>query len=160
MADPIVSDEKTTGRTEPVSMPPRRRPKRRPVRLLLLAVVVALVAVGGYELWKYFSAYESTDDAQIDGHVDAISARISGHLSEVLVEDSQVVKEGDPLVGIDPRDYEVAVAKAEADLADAEASLASSHTDVPIVSTTTASTLDTAHSSRADADAGLIAAGK
>jgi membrane fusion protein (multidrug efflux system) len=121
-------------------------------------VVVIVLAVAGYELWKYLGKFESTDDAQIDGHVDAISARISGHLNEVLVEDAQVVKAGDPLVRIDPRDYQVAVAKAEADLADAEAVLDSSRTDVPIVTTTTASTLDSARSSRADADAGLIAA--
>jgi membrane fusion protein (multidrug efflux system) len=121
-------------------------------------VVVIVLAAGGYELMKYFGEYESTDDAQIDGHVDAVSARISGQLNEVLVEDAQVVKAGDPLVRIDPRDYQVAVAKAEADLADAEAALDSSRTDVPIVARTTGSTLDTAHSSRADADAGLIVA--
>jgi membrane fusion protein (multidrug efflux system) len=121
-------------------------------------VVVIVLAAGGYKLMKYFGEYESTDDAQIDGHVDAVSARISGQLNEVLVEDAQVVKAGDPLVRIDPRDYQVAVAKAEADLADAEAAFDSSRTDVPIVTTTTSSTLDTAHSSRADADAGLIVA--
>ncbi len=89
---------------------------------MLLALLIALAA-GGYALWQYLSSYESTDDAQVDGHVNAISARISGHLSEVLVEDAQMVKAGDVLVKIDPRDYEVAVSKAEADLADAEASL-------------------------------------
>ena len=121
-------------------------------------IVVIVLAAGIYGLVKYFGEYESTDDAQIDGHVDAISARINGHLDEVLVEDAQVVKAGDPLVRIDPRDYQVAVAKAEADLADAEAALDSSRTDVPIITTTTLSTLDTARSSRADADAGLVGA--
>ncbi|MGA2117092.1 MAG: HlyD family secretion protein [Bryobacteraceae bacterium] len=121
-------------------------------------IVVIVLAAAGYWLVKYFGEYESTDDAQIDGHVDAISARISGQLTEVLVEDAQFVKAGDPLVKIDPRDYQVAVAKAEADLADAEAALDSSRTDVPIIATNTASTLDTARSSRADADAGLTAA--
>jgi membrane fusion protein (multidrug efflux system) len=76
----------------------------------------------------------------------------------VLVEDAWVVKAGDVLVRIDPRDYEVAVAQAEANLADTEASLRSSRTDVPIVSTNTASTLETARASRVNADAGLAAA--
>jgi membrane fusion protein (multidrug efflux system) len=158
MADRNVTDQRADERTEFVSTPPRRRPRRRWARILIPLAAVLILAAAGYEAWKYFGAYESTDDAQIDGHVEAISARIAGHLSEVLVEDSQLAKAGDTLVRIDPRDYEVAVAKAEADLADAEAALVSSHTDIPIVSTTTASTLDTARSSRVDADAGLIAA--
>ena len=153
MADPTVSERKT----EPLAARPRRSPRRRRGRFVVALIVVIALAAAGYELWKYFGEYESTDDAQIDGHVDAISARISGQLNEVLVEDAQVVKAGDPLVKIDPRDYQVAAAKAEADLADAEAALDSSRTDVPIVTTTTASTLETARSSRADADAGLIA---
>jgi membrane fusion protein (multidrug efflux system) len=154
MPEPTVAGN----RTEALSTPLRRGRKRHWVRYLVLLVVLVVVVAAGYKLWKYFGTFESTDDAQIDGHVDAISARINGHLDEVLVEDAQVVNAGDPLVRIDPHDYQVAVAKAEADLADAEAVLESSRTDVPIVSTTTASTLDTARSSRADADAGLLAA--
>ena len=154
MAEPMNSDSKTESFTKPVA----RRPKRRWVRILIpLGLVIVLAAVGIW-LFRYFGTYESTDDAQIDGHIDAISARINGHLNEVLVEDAQVVKAGDVLVRIDPSDYQVAVAKAEADLADAQAALESSRTDVPITSTNTASTLDTARSGRADADAGLIAA--
>ena len=114
--------------------------------------------MGGYFLWRYFGSYESTDDAQIDGHIHAISARISGHVTEVLVEDQQIVKAGDVLVVIDPRDYDVAVAKAEADVADAKAALAASRTEVPITSTNTASTLQTAQSTLADSHAGLLAA--
>ena len=154
MADTIVSDK----RTELPSTPSRRRPRRRGVRFLVLAGVVIALGVAGYRLWKYFGSYESTDDAQIDGHIDAISARINGHLTEVPVEDAQFVRQGDELARIDPRDYEVAVAKADADLADVEAALRASRTDVPIVSTTTASSLETATSSRADADAGVAAA--
>ena len=116
---------------------------------------IVVLAVAGYKLWLYFGSYESTDDAQIDGHVDAISARINGHVSEVLVEDAQVSNAGDTLVKIDPRDYEVALAQAEANLADAEAAFESSRTDVPIVSTNTASTLATARASRVNADAGV-----
>jgi len=153
MADITVSEKKT----EP-STPVRKSPRRRRTRLLALLILVVVLAAGGYWLWKHFGAYESTDDAEIDGHVDAISARITGHVNEVLVEDAQLVKAGDTLVRIDPRDYEVAVAQAEANLADAEAALRSSRTDVPIVSTNTASTLDTARASRVNADAGLAAA--
>jgi membrane fusion protein, multidrug efflux system len=154
MADTVVEEKRTAA----PSAPPVKRRRRMWPRFLLLGVLLIALAVGGYFLWQYLSSYESTDDAQIDGHINAISARISGHLSEVLVEDSQIVKAGDVLVKIDPRDYEVAVSKAEADLADAQASLQSARTDLPIVSTTTASTLQNAQSTRTDANAGLLAA--
>src|SRR5580658_5947663 len=96
----------------PPPAPAGRRPKRRRLwRILVPIVILIALGVGGYILWQYLSTYESTDDAEIDGHVDAISARITGHVNEVLVEDAQVVKGGDTLVRIDPQDYEVAVAQ-------------------------------------------------
>jgi membrane fusion protein, multidrug efflux system len=154
MADTIVeqkTDKEAAPRAPAGTRPRRRRPWRIPALILLLIVL----GVGSYLLWNYFGSYESTDDAQIDGHVDAISARISGNVNELLVEEAQVVKAGDILVKIDPRDYEVAVAQAEANLADAEASSRSSRTNIPIVSTNTASTLEAARASRVNADAGL-----
>ncbi len=128
------------------------------VRLVVIAAVLVLLVSGGFYLWKYLNTYESTDDAQIDGHVNAVSGRITGNVIEVLAEDEQVVKAGDVLVRIDPRDYEVALAKAEADLRDAEAALESSRIDIPITHTNTASQLKTATSGRADAAAFVLGA--
>jgi membrane fusion protein (multidrug efflux system) len=124
-------------------------------RILVLVLIVAVLAVAGYYLWKYFNTYETTDDAQVDGHIDAISARISGNVVAVLAEDEQYVKAGDVLVRIDPKDYEAALAKAEADLADSEAALETSRLDIPITGINTSSTLKTAHSGRADTTAAL-----
>jgi len=118
-----------------------------------VVLVVVVLAAAGYFIWRYLNTFESTDDAQIDGHVDAISARISGNVIDIRAEDEQIVNAGDVLVRIDPRDYEVAVAKAEADLRDAEAALESSRIDIPITATNTASQLKTASSTRADATA-------
>jgi membrane fusion protein (multidrug efflux system) len=141
---------------EPIKerVPPRRR--SRLIRILVLLVLVAGVAYAGIRVWGYLNTYESTDDAQIDGHINAISGRITGNVIAVLAEDEQFVKEGDVLVRIDPRDYEVAVAKAEADLLDAEAALESSRIDIPITSANTSSQLKTANSGRADATAFLV----
>ncbi len=136
---------------------PRPR-RRRVVPIIVFITIVLVLAAGGWYLWKYLNTYESTDDAQIDGHIDAISARISGHVTQVLVEDERYVKAGDVLVRIDPADYEVAVAKADADLADAEAALQGSQIGIPITATDTASQLTTAHSSRTDAGAAVRAA--
>jgi len=153
MAETTVQEEKTDFPSRRLT----RRPRRRPARIIVPIVLVVL-AVAGYFLWRYFGSYESTDDAQIDGHLNAISARISGQVNEVLVEDEQLVKKGDVLAKVDPRDYEVAVAKAEADLADAEAALEGSRTDIPVTSTNTESTLKSARSLHADAGAGLTGA--
>jgi membrane fusion protein (multidrug efflux system) len=122
-------------------------------RLILLLAILAVVATAGVYAWRYFGTYEDTDDAQVDGHIDAISTRINGNVIEVLAEDEQYVKAGDVLVRIDPKDYEVALAKAEADLADAQAALETSRIDIPITSTNTSSQLKTANSTRMDATA-------
>src|SRR5580692_1498258 len=163
MAEPTVSEKAVSEKAMPNKampekpkdrVPPRR--KSRVWKILVFVAVVALLALGGVFLWRYLNTYESTDDAQIDGHINAISGRISGNVIEILAEDEQIVKAGDILVRIDPRDYQVAVAKAEADLRDAEATLESSRIDIPITSTNTASTLKTATSSRADAAAFVL----
>jgi membrane fusion protein, multidrug efflux system len=162
MADTTATDRTDQKETTAPSVPSKkakRGPRRRLWRVLVPVFLLILLA-GGYALFKYFGSYESTDDAQVDGNIDPISARISGHIVDVLVEDEQVVKAGDILVKIDPADYAVAVTRAEADLADADASLASSRINIPIVTTNTQSTLDTARSGRADADAGLVNAEK
>jgi membrane fusion protein (multidrug efflux system) len=135
----------------------KRAPRKsgKLVRLLVLVVIVAVVAVSGFYLWRYLNTYETTDDAQVDGHIDAVSSRISGNVTGVLAEDEQYVKAGDVLVRIDPRDYEVALARAEADLADAEAALETSRIDIPITSINTSSQLKNATSGRGDATAFL-----
>ncbi|MBV8436704.1 MAG: HlyD family secretion protein [Silvibacterium sp.] len=129
-------------------------------RLVQVALGISLLGLlaSGYVLWRYFSSHESTDDAQIDGHVVAVSARIPGQVAEVMIQDQQIVKAGEVLLRIDSRDYEVAAAKAEADLAGAEATVRAAETDVPITATNASSTLTTATSSRVDAEAGVNAA--
>jgi membrane fusion protein, multidrug efflux system len=126
-------------------------------RIVIIIVLLVLVS-GGYMFWLHLAKFESTDDAQVDGQIYAISSRISGHVIDVKVEDEQEVKAGDVLVMLDPKDYEVAVAKARADLADAVATYSSTRSDVPITSVNTKSTLNTANSSRLDASAGVAGA--
>ena len=149
---------KETREPDPPSRRASRKGRGKLARTVVLFAIFLLVAAGAYYAWKYFSTYESTDDAQVDGHINAISARINGYVSEVLVEDEQYVKAGDVLVRIDPKDFAVALANAEADLAAAEATSVSSRTDVPITTTTWDSQLKTARSGRLDADAALLGA--
>ena len=118
------------------------------------------IASGGTWYWRYSSIRESTDDAQIDGHLHPVSARISGTVLEVLVRDNQYVEQGTPLVKIDPNDYQVAVDRARADLAEMEATLHVRRTEVPITSTTTFSQLSGAEASVGQAEASVAASQK
>lgn len=98
-------------------------------RILLVAVLVLTVGTVAPFAWNYLQSYESTDDAQIDGHIDPISSRIDGTVVSVHAEDDDRVKKGELLVEIDPRDYEVAVEQAKARLALALAQVASAKQD-------------------------------
>ncbi|MGB6191839.1 MAG: biotin/lipoyl-binding protein, partial [Terracidiphilus sp.] len=120
---------------------PSAYPKRRSYkRWILLASLVVLV-VGGVFLAHYFSGFESTDDAQVDVHLYPVSARIPGYIQKVNVDDNQWVSKGSTLLEIDPKDYEVALAKARATLEASEATARSWNFDVPVSSVNTASQL-------------------
>src|SRR5215470_11493967 len=127
---------------------------------LLLIPLALLVTVGTILLWLYFGSYESTDDAQVDVHLYPVSARISGYVIKVNVNDNQYVEQGTVLVEIDPKDYQVAVARAQADLANAEAIAKSLNITVPITSVNTSSQLRFAASDVENAKAGIVAAEK
>jgi membrane fusion protein (multidrug efflux system) len=125
-----------------------------------LAAVLALLAVlivTAYFLRNLF-LYEDTDDAQVDGHVMPLSARISGQIKEVHVIEGQLVHANDVLVTIDAADYKIAEAQAQANLANAMATAASSHWSVPITSITVQSNLDSAKTAVTNAEAALKAA--
>ncbi len=126
----------------------------RAAALLLLAVVMV---AGGLFLWNSL-AWESTDDAQVDGHIMPLSARINGYVLDVPVIEGQLVHAGDVLVTIDPKDYKIALEQARATFEDAQASAASSRFNIPITSVTTQSNVDSASTSVENAEAGSKAA--
>jgi membrane fusion protein (multidrug efflux system) len=136
--------------------PTRRNPKRR--RNIVILAVIAVVFVFSLFLWRWLSSYESTDDAQADVHLYPVSARISGYVVKVNVDDNQWVEKGAVLVEVDPRDYEVAVAQARANLGSAEATAQSLNITVPITSVNTLSQLRSTASDIDNANAGVIAA--
>jgi membrane fusion protein (multidrug efflux system) len=126
-------------------------------RVFLIVGIVVLLVVGFF-LWRYFGSYENTDDAQIDGHLNSISARVSGHVLKLLVEDNKYVSAGTPLVEIDPKDYQVAVDRAKADYADALALAEAARVNVPITSVNTSSQTSSAQADVENANAGIAAA--
>jgi membrane fusion protein (multidrug efflux system) len=134
----------------------RNRPRAR-LALLILAIIAV---VAGVAAWRYYAVRETTDDAQIDGHITPIAARVGGTVLAVDVDDNQFVQAGMVLVQIDPKDYQVALARAQAELADARAALAAAETAVPITTTTTSSQVEMAGASVERAQAGSAAAAR
>ncbi|ABF42096.1 secretion protein HlyD [Candidatus Koribacter versatilis Ellin345] len=136
---------------------PRSFFQRNPAaRWIFLLVLIALI-VGAVFVWRYYTVRESTDDAQIDGHLTPISSRVSGTVVTLNVTDNQVVNAGDLIVQLDPKDYEVALSRVKADLGDAIATAEGARTSVPITTISTGGSLDTAKAnlaaSKKDVDA-------
>jgi membrane fusion protein (multidrug efflux system) len=122
-----------------------------------IAAAVVLV-IGGIFLWRYLGSYESTDDAQVDAHLYPVSARVSGYVTKVNVGDNQYVEKGTVLVEIDPKDYEVSIEAAKANLLNAEATAQSLNITVPITSVGTSSQLNIATSGVEDANTTIATA--
>ncbi len=127
-------------------------PKRNRGIMIAAVVLVVLISVG---VWWRSTYSEDTDDAQINGHLIQVSSRVNGHVAKVYVEDNQVVKSGDPILDIDPRDYQVAVENAEAALESAKAAAAAAHVYVPIVQINTGSSLRSAHADVSGTESGV-----
>ncbi len=134
--------------------------KKRRIKIASAVVGALVVLIAGcYFGWNALR-FEGTDDAQIDGHVMPLSARIHGQVQSVNFVEGQLVHAGDVLVTIDPTDYKVAVTQAQANLADAKAIASSAHLNVPITSVSTRSNLDSAKTAVGNAEAGVAAAGQ
>jgi membrane fusion protein, multidrug efflux system len=131
--------------------------RRSLVRWIVLGAVIVL-AVVGFFVWRYMNSYEATDDAQVDGHINNISARISGYVLKVNVDDNQYVEQGAVLVQIDPRDYQVALERAKAELADAEATAQAMNLNVPVETIGTTTQVSTSEAGLVAAQAGVGAA--
>ncbi len=137
----------------------RRRSALSNPRLKLFVIIAAVVVlIGGIFLWRYFSSYESTDDAQIDGHVNSISGRVSGHVIKLNIRDNQYVPAGTVLVEIDPTDYQTKLQQAKAAYANALAEAQAAQVNVPVTNVTTTGQLSTAQADVASARAGITAA--
>src|SRR5947209_6346074 len=104
-------------------------------RKLLLAlgcfVGLATLSYGGY-VWYNSITYVSTDDAYVDGTISPVSAKVSGHIVELRVQDNQAVKLGDLLLRVDPRDFQAKREQARAAVATAEANLRAARSEVPL----------------------------
>lgn len=128
-------------------------------RKRILSLGIGLVVLAGVALlYLHFAAWQSTDDAEVDGYIYPVSSRISGYVTRVTVDDNQYVRAGTVLAQLDPKDYEVAVANAKAALADDQASAGALITNVPLTSVNTSSQLSSAQADVQNAEAGVVGA--
>jgi membrane fusion protein, multidrug efflux system len=149
----VADSTPTPAPTAPVQETEVAQPqsRRRGIVIVVLAVLVA-VAVA---IWWHSTFSEDTDDAQVNGHLIQVSSRIAGQVLKVDVEENQVVKAGDTIAELDPKDFDVAVENAEAALANARANAAAANVNVPLTTINTGSTLRSADADVSGARAGV-----
>ena len=161
-AQPIQSPSQESEHRPPVlserDLKWRKFQSRNPRLRMFMIVGIVVMLVAGFFMWRYFSSYETTDDAQIDGHLNPVSSRVSGHVEKLLVNDNQYVDAGTPLLQIDPRDYQIQVARAKADFDNAVAAAKAAGVNVPITSTSSSSQITSAAGAVEEAQASLQAA--
>jgi len=150
-------DQEKTREEEEVAARTAQR-KSRLKRIAPLVLVIA--AVGALLWWLHARQYEDTDDAQVDGHISQIGSRVSGYTAKVNVEDNQEVQAGEVLVEIDPRDYQVALDRASAELADSKAQAVAADYNVPITSVSTKSQIEAAEADVRNAQSAVAASHK
>jgi membrane fusion protein, multidrug efflux system len=129
---------------------------RKAVLLGAIGFVAAIVI--GIVLFLYLSSYESTDDAQVDGHLNAISSRVSGTVIRVYIDNNQTVNIGQLCVELDPADYKNALDQAKATYEQAQAQLLAENPNVPITETSNITTISTSSADMAASEAAVIAA--
>jgi membrane fusion protein, multidrug efflux system len=136
------------------------RPARSSSPGFRIAVIIGIVVilVIGFFVYRYVTSYESTDDAEVDGHINSVSARISGHVIKLDITDNQAVQAGQVLVEIDPSDYQVAYERAKADYEDAKAQAAAAGVSIPITDVNTTSQVSVSEADIASARAAIAAA--
>ena len=148
--------------TEPLETPERIEPERRALKrrgtrpkltrwLVLGALAIGAVAASIW--WRHALQYESSDDAQVEGHIDLVSSRISGTVAYLnpQIENNQFVTAGTLIAELDPRDYQAELERAEADLKTRVAEESSARLAVPITDARAFGQLRAAEAARAEA---------
>jgi membrane fusion protein (multidrug efflux system) len=147
------SDPAILGPDEKPLEPARRR--INPVVLVFVLIILLAVGVGWY---LYARQFEDTDDAQVDGHLNPLAARVDGTIKAIYTDDNQPVKAGQLLVELDPRDYQVALDQAQAQSQQAQAQLEAAHPNLPITVSGNRADLTSQQAQVVNAQAALAAA--
>ena len=164
---PEGGDDKQEGGDEQGKEEPKKPPltkrvggwvKDHPIGTSAIGLLVLLLILATIWLLAYLGSYEETDDAFVEGHTDPISARVSGFVTGVYVENTYRVKKGQLLVQMDTRDYQVSKEQAAAQLGQAQANVAAQVPNVPITATNQSTQVVTAEQNVASSTANLAGA--
>jgi membrane fusion protein (multidrug efflux system) len=142
----------------PDSKPVASSPSRRKINPIVWVIVVLVLLAVGVSWYLYSRGFEKTEDAQVDGHLNPIAARIDGTVKAVHIDDNQAVQVDELLVELDPRDYQVALNQSKAQADQAEAQLGASHPNLPITRITNRSDLSSQQAEVVNAEAALASA--
>ncbi|HWB85676.1 MAG TPA: HlyD family secretion protein [Bryobacteraceae bacterium] len=155
--DIIEVPEELTSEEERAHERKSSAPRKRVLSRMALFAVPILISAGVALWWLNSQKYESTDDAQVEGHLDSVSARISGTVIYInpQVENNHFVKAGTLLLELDPRDYEAALQRAQANLDATEAEARSAQVTVPIVNASAFGQLHSTEAARQQAAAAV-----
>lgn len=135
-------------------------PEKNPRRKFIAIGVIFLLIIGAGLFYWHSTFTESTDDAQVDGDLYQVSSRVAGQVIKVYVDDNQEVTAGQLLAEVDPKDYQVALEQAQANLASAQASAIQATVNVPITSVTASTSVSTTSSDVQGAQAAIAQAQK
>lgn len=149
MAEPSVETTPTESST------PAEPRKRRMHPMAIAGIAFAILLLIGLIYWLYARNYEETDDAQVDGHIAPVTARVDGTIKAVYVDDNTNVKLGQPLVDLDPTDYQINLANAEAKYQQGEADTSAQNPNLPITQLNNVTNVSTQESAVANAQAAL-----
>ena len=154
-ADPPVNDSTVAQGAAPVGSKSLRGRRKA---FLIFFVILLLLAVGGLIYWLHVRQFESTDDAQVDAHLNPITARIDGTIVKVYVDDNQTVQVRESLVDLDPRDYQVALDQALAQLSQAQSMVIAQQPNIPITQVENTTNITSGEFEVTNAEAALAAA--
>jgi membrane fusion protein (multidrug efflux system) len=149
----------TTTNPAPPLKPPLAEKQVEPVtrgrgRAFTIFFVVLLIAAGvGIYFWLQSRQFESTDDAEVEAHLNSISSRVDGSITSVYVDNNQIVKAGDPLVDLDPRDFQVAIDQTRAGVTQARSQVSAQQPNVPITEVESSTNITGAEADVANAEA-------
>ncbi|HEY1239752.1 MAG TPA: HlyD family secretion protein [Bryobacteraceae bacterium] len=135
--------------------PPEGRTRSRVKMLVIVLIVLGIIATAGVLYWNYAQSYESTDDAQVDAHLNSISARIAGTITAIHTDENQMVKPGQLVAELDPSDYSAALAQAEAEMTQKQAEVGVHNPSVPIVENANETGIEAARADVATAEAAI-----